>query len=621
MGKTKKANYNKTKTTEIEVVQVTNNDQDGNSYTIYSMDKDQRWNMYNDMESFQKDPHEERNSKLERVQANKEKKKKQFIKNMNANTYNNQKLTNEQKMNPYNSKKAWYNNSRIQLPEEVYNASSDEEEDEDENEKEKGSEDELQDDEYRVHYSKNNKKVKILNDSDSDENSDEDSDEALEEGTHVIVTTKKSSKPTKSVDEEAIDELLKENPYELKLNNLDIDSKRLDYLFQKLEKGTMIKIIFNSMDLSPFEVEKLTNKLQKNKYIEEIGIISNHSEWKYKGAKGIADLLDKNHNLKILSLSGLNIPKKGYEKIMDSVGKNNRLTALTLTNNFTMRQHEIAALSQMVIQNQNLEYLDLSDNYLTNKTLSMLFRGIMVNKSVKHLVLSGNNMDESFTDLIYLIEQNSELHTLVLGRCISILTKDQLEAFSKALKTTQSLTHFDLRRSDLKKTFYDHFIPALKLNTSIQTLVLKSSYLDNESMKNLTECLSTNLTLTSLNVSTNYDITDHEIIQDLLLNSPNLREFNMEHHRFTSPNAIELLEKTFFQNQTLVQFEIGHDEEHSKRIETHLKQNHTIFQIQNIFKMKKSFSEKNFDIHFHFETFAEKRKFEDTTKSRKKQKK
>jgi hypothetical protein len=195
MGKTKKANYDKTKHKEVQLVQVTNNEEDGNSFTIYSMDKNNNWNLYNNEEDFQKDPHAERTKKSDRIRENQEKKKKEFIKGMKANALNNQKLTNEQKMNPYNSKKAWYtNNARVVLPDEVYNKSDDEEEEEEiVNE---GSEEELEEDEYKVHKVKNNKKLKIIDSSDEEEEngSDDEDESGLEEGTHVIVTVKKGSK-------------------------------------------------------------------------------------------------------------------------------------------------------------------------------------------------------------------------------------------------------------------------------------------------------------------------------------------------------------------------------------------------------------------------------------------
>jgi hypothetical protein len=194
MGKTKKANYDKTKHKDVQLVQVTNNEEEGNSFTIYSMDKNNNWNLYNNEEDFQKDPHAERTKKSDRIKENQEKKKKEFIRGMKANTYNNQKLTNEQKMDPYNSKKAWYtNNVRVVLPDEVYNKSDDEEEEEI---VDKGSEEELEEDEYKVHKLKNNKKLKIIDSSDEEENMSEDEEEesGLEEGTHVIVTVKKGSK-------------------------------------------------------------------------------------------------------------------------------------------------------------------------------------------------------------------------------------------------------------------------------------------------------------------------------------------------------------------------------------------------------------------------------------------
>lgn len=110
MGKTKKANYNKTKTEEI--IGVTSEDA---NYTIYSLDKGGRWNIKPVEEEI--DPHEARRNKTAREAENRLQKKEEYKLNLNCAPKNIKKTDGVKDW--YGSRKSWWINDRTDLPEKL----------------------------------------------------------------------------------------------------------------------------------------------------------------------------------------------------------------------------------------------------------------------------------------------------------------------------------------------------------------------------------------------------------------------------------------------------------------------------------------------------------------------
>lgn len=127
MGKTKKANYDKTKTQEIKGFTT-----EEDSMVIYSLDKNKRWEAY---EYEEVDPHEERKKKVERKEENKKTKKEDYVLSLKSSAWNIQKT----QSNPdyYGTGKAWWTgNKRVNLPEKVKRQLKVDEREEEENEEE-----------------------------------------------------------------------------------------------------------------------------------------------------------------------------------------------------------------------------------------------------------------------------------------------------------------------------------------------------------------------------------------------------------------------------------------------------------------------------------------------------
>jgi hypothetical protein len=108
MGKTKKANYNKTKVEEVVPVE-------DSEYTIYSFDKGNRWDIKPVQEAV--DPHEARRKKQQKEEDNRTSKKEDFKLGLKCEAWNIQRKSDD--VDYLGTTKRWYNNPRIDLPERV----------------------------------------------------------------------------------------------------------------------------------------------------------------------------------------------------------------------------------------------------------------------------------------------------------------------------------------------------------------------------------------------------------------------------------------------------------------------------------------------------------------------
>lgn len=127
--------------------------------------------------------------------------------------------------------------------------------------------------------------------------------------------------------------------------------------------------------------------------------------------KQLYDALLQNTALKTLDFSGCNIRSEGFEYIASALSNNQNIESINLSNNYL---NETCAddLRDLLLYSGTLAHLDLSWNFLNSvKTWKTLIKGLENNKTLRSLILSLNGLGQECMPYLYnliLYSQNIE---------------------------------------------------------------------------------------------------------------------------------------------------------------------------------------------------------------------
>jgi len=170
---------------------------------------------------------------------------------------------------------------------------------------------------------------------------------------------------------------------------------------------------------------------------------------------------------------------------------------------FGMKMSDAKILKDCLRRTQSLCQISLPGNLIDDDLISILIKGLMLNKTITQIDLAHNKIgDSGARKIAKYVLQTTILTNLNLGdNCI---TYEGSRYLAQALKVNKSLIHLDLKLNRLDdKAGSKLCIDLLNNNSGLQFLGLSSNRLSNMFCESLSEYLKANVSLQSLDISCN----------------------------------------------------------------------------------------------------------------------
>ncbi|XP_078288194.1 NACHT, LRR and PYD domains-containing protein 3-like [Rhinoraja longicauda] len=189
-----------------------------------------------------------------------------------------------------------------------------------------------------------------------------------------------------------------------------------------------------------------------------------------------------------------------------------------------------------------IQRLELDSVGLTHSGVEDLVSALSTNPSLTELYLSGNNLGDSGMKLVSAALRNPDCKIQRLGLGSVGLTHSGAEDLVSALSTNPSLTELDLSDNELGDFGVKLVSAALgNPDCKIQRLKLGSVGLTDSGAEDLASALSTNPSLTELELRYN-SLTDHSVpgLRRLILTLPRLEWIRLSGNKFSADGQNQL---------------------------------------------------------------------------------
>jgi Ran GTPase-activating protein (RanGAP) involved in mRNA processing and transport len=179
--------------------------------------------------------------------------------------------------------------------------------------------------------------------------------------------------------------------------------------------------------------------LAVNNTIETVYLGCNYIE--HAGCKVICEALEENQTVKSVWFKRNPIGAESMPSIIKLLSKNKRVRTIDLVN--TCTGEGFHTLLEYLENNDTIERLYLSGNYLTATTMKYVNKMLTRNTHIKSLFLSVNDIgDDGVGELIPGLTTNTSLEDLSIASCG--ITDKGLELLLVALQTNKSIKSLDL---------------------------------------------------------------------------------------------------------------------------------------------------------------------------------
>ncbi|XP_059817765.1 ribonuclease inhibitor-like [Hypanus sabinus] len=271
--------------------------------------------------------------------------------------------------------------------------------------------------------------------------------------------------------------------------------------------------------------EDLISALSTNPSLTELNLSGN--KLGDSGVKLVSAAL-RNPECKIqrLGLSGVGLTDSGAEDLVSALSTNPSLTELDLSGN-KLGDSGVKLVSAALRNPEcKIQKLWLGDVGLTDSGAEDLVSALSTNPSLTDLSLSGNKLGDSGVKLVSAALRNPECKIQRLWLGDVGLTDSGAEDLVSALSTNPSLTDLSLSGNKLGDSGVKLVSAALRNpECKIQRLWLRNVGLTDSGAEDLVSALSTNPSLTDLDLISN-SLTDRSVpgLHRLILTLPNLEQ-------------------------------------------------------------------------------------------------
>jgi Ran GTPase-activating protein (RanGAP) involved in mRNA processing and transport len=223
------------------------------------------------------------------------------------------------------------------------------------------------------------------------------------------------------------------------------------------------------------------------------------------------------------------------------------------------------ALSSMLLHNQTVTLLDLTDNNLDSDAGIAIAEGLKKNETLRYLILARNNMGtEAGQAMASVIKRNRTLVRIDLSfnrmgpviwwrnRFAKVEIPGAGEAIGDALRVNKHLTELDLSHNECGPTAGDSFAEALRYNHTLTRLDLGANVLTAPGAKNLAFVLGLKNGLVTLNLAQNIlGSKTGMVLLRAIRTMPVLTDLDISRNEFGNTVGMSLME-AMQDNQTLI---------------------------------------------------------------------
>jgi len=288
----------------------------------------------------------------------------------------------------------------------------------------------------------------------------------------------------------------------LDLYSCELGSKGYSNLSGAMKSNTSITDINLSNTLMNTDrLRRFLEMLKTNNTLVKLNISNNDL---YAIPRNTADVLKNNNTLTHLDISDCMLSNTSFDILADLLTCNKSLTKLIARSNFGRNSWEIGGkfikLGQCLKVNETLLELDISNCGFEEGDAISLFEGLSQNKKLSSFNISNNMLyDDDDPYLRKMLECNTTLTELDIS---STGIEYANEVFS-ALGKNGSIKVLNISNNNLRDDGAECLFLSLRGNSTLESLNISSNQISSQSLINLSELLKSNISLDTLNISNN----------------------------------------------------------------------------------------------------------------------
>ena len=266
------------------------------------------------------------------------------------------------------------------------------------------------------------------------------------------------------------------------------------------------KFCLKESGLGLASAKKIGEIMKNNQEFAYLNLSKNNL--KDEGGLILVKSLKKSMNLVHLDISSNEISAEGSENIIKELENHNSLASFDISSHEGLHRNRLGtpgsrSISKILSINQVLAFLNLSGTGLGFEGLEIIINGLKDNKSLIALNLANNFLGPKAIESLAVVLVPTEIRDLNLSlnkignegcEYISLLISGAYDGFSMISK-------LDLSENEITTKGISKLFAALRINSHIRVLYLQKNLFNKGLSQNLSQCLTENIALESLNLS------------------------------------------------------------------------------------------------------------------------
>ena len=320
-----------------------------------------------------------------------------------------------------------------------------------------------------------------------------------------------------------------------------------------MEHSTLKKLVLRKCHLKAESVAFLANALQHGSQLTALDVSWN--DILSKGCLALANAIRFNGVLQSLDMSGNRVGVRGFQAFANALESNTTLQHLNLHK--SKQFGGVCGMDKAIRVNKALESLDISDDLIDENAAVAIASALQVNSKLHTLNLTWNPIGVLGTARLYEALQNNSV--------LRELTFDGIDPSAGALlaniiRSKSSLTTLDLNQGELRHDEGNAIAAAMEVNQSLKTLTMnRTSTL--EAKVTMFSSLKTNSTLEKLELSgKNLSINALQVLAEALKVNTSLKTLVLGRCTFCDGGRFEIVANALQCNSTLTQLDLSWSE-------------------------------------------------------------
>ena len=277
-----------------------------------------------------------------------------------------------------------------------------------------------------------------------------------------------------------------------------ITKKGKQYKWHNIKYQLVIKTTYQLLDIQQ-NLQSESDNVQEDMWLsDEI------TEQKYEG-EFLLNSFESFFNVQYVTLQDTPITDIKVKIISDCLKTNDKVTKLNLSNCLTnefsfgnkVTNEKVKIIAKAICVNKTLRELNMSKNNIADEGAKRLAEAIQVNVTLRELNLSHNNItDEGAKILTEAIQVNKTLQELNVSK--NDFTDEGAKGLAEAIQVNKTLRKLNLSKNNVTDEGTKRLAEAIQVNTTLQELNISKNWISKEGIMRIVEACTINRTLHKL---------------------------------------------------------------------------------------------------------------------------